>query len=97
MYRGKIALEVGKKGEAKKQMMTRSRHRELRNGVALKSAKQRDSRRLALKSRNHEHQAVKTARKGAAKHSTADAKSSNSRSRKNELSLLKKSGHASNG
>lgn len=93
----KVALKAAKKESLRKQQLAKAQQRKLKSKVALKSAKKSGSAKVAHKSRNKERQAIRTARKGAAKRSTADAKSGKKRSRKEELSLSKKSERSPNG
>jgi D-alanyl-D-alanine carboxypeptidase (penicillin-binding protein 5/6) len=93
----RIALKASKKASARKQQLAKAKERNLKNRVALKSAKKSESRKVALKSANKERHAIKMARKGAARRSTADAKSAKSRSGKEGLSLSDKADRSPNG
>lgn len=93
----RIALRAGKKASARKQQLAKARQRNHKNGVVLKSAKKNASGNVALKSHNKAQSSIKTARKGAAKRSTADAKSAKSRSGKEGLSLSEKAVRSPNG
>ncbi|AOS83500.1 hypothetical protein BIU88_04695 [Chlorobaculum limnaeum] len=94
---GKEALKAGKKGSTRNQLLAKAQQRKLKSKLALKSAKKKGSAKVALRSRNKERQAIRTARKGAAKRSTAAVKSEKSRNGKEKLSLSKKSDRSPNG
>lgn len=93
----RIALRAARKAEVRKQQLAKAKERNLKNRVALKSAKKSESRKVALKSASKERHAIKMARKGAARRSTADAKSAKSRSGKEGLSLSEKADRSPNG
>ncbi len=94
---GKEALKAGKKGSTRNQLLAKAQQRKLKSKLALKSAKKKGSAKVALRSRNKERQAIRTARKGAAKRATAAVKSEKSRNGKEKLSLSKKSDRSPNG
>jgi D-alanyl-D-alanine carboxypeptidase (penicillin-binding protein 5/6) len=93
-----IVYKSGKKGENRKQQLATARERHLRNRVALKSAKNGDSRKLALKSSGKQRQTIKMARKGSAKRTIADVKSEKRRTgKKEELSMSRRPNRSPHG
>jgi D-alanyl-D-alanine carboxypeptidase (penicillin-binding protein 5/6) len=93
-----VVYKSGKKGDNRKQQLAKARERNLKNRAALKSAKNRDSRKLAIKSGSKQRQVIKIARKGSLKRSTAEVKSDKRRNGKKEaLSMSRKPNRSPNG